>query len=1332
MYRKRTFRETWRTIVIRPFALVFIVLASFSSHAIAPNHVQLELEGCRFGDGVIIADDIDPSIPTCINDAFTKGNLQSGWNELDLVPHRLITSLGTQAAATTTYDVVVSGDTLKGGFPGYDVITPPHVYPGSDASCQVTVGPQYFQPGGGGGGPDGFVARPLKITQAKGTTCEFRWTNRLALGSSQYPGSSLHANLYNENFGTQGVGAKDVSIPVNEILPQELSKNMSADQDSALVWNLKKTANPADLDFGDTCSSENDLYDDTLIRIDWEIVETTPGQLDIITNIYAVNPARRTITIEGKDEIYGTSSTGEDLLTTVLFGPTEVPPNSEETLIATHEIPINSAKTYTSVRDVATATYIDKATGIEVPGDTTAEASADVMTGDVDNQSVYITDHEWIDGSNLSFAVMNVSGANGSFDGGYVLGDKVTELDWTSDLQTSDDYVEFEKRIYLSEPTIVEGKLSDTAKIFNQQDEELAKVTKSVDIMAGATVELTIYKSLSEDVLQAGESATFNFDVKSGGDVKASTSIMLNGTDSGNVTVSGLAPGSYDVLELATTGFTTAVNPKSVAINLPSCVGEVSFVNKPMEPKVKVKKITYPLGNESDWEFSLWKGETKLETGTTDENGQLKFNTELDEGTYEVRETLKNHWKQTDVIDPRNDNSDKVCNFTVDLPDDYNGVKDGYFTCTFENTQDAKVLIRKVVKGPSYLDPKGTFNFEGDLDSFAISTTAFDTPVDSPNGYVYITPRTEPYLVKELDPSGSLFSFTGVSCTDSVVSNSGQVDATPVAAIRVEPGEEVVCTFVNTKEAAPGRVVIRKITKGGIGEFDFESDLNDFSLTTLQQDVAVEKVFEGVEAGLYNVKELDAFDSADGFDLINLQCDDPKEEDGNTTDWNGVPWNGTSTGANISVDDGETVTCTFTNRKRGRIIVDKIANPSDTGQIFKFGSTYAGEFLLKHGEENDSGWLEPGKYGVKELVPEGWDLTKVMCRPDVDDVSAQLVPEVPNPNAVFVNLNAGDVIRCTFTNVERGMVDVVKTLSGNPLGDGDEFTFEIRLGDGTGPAIASATATGPLGAGEAVDFSCTAESFYCMTVGSMAKLPIRKDGEAIQYAFCETGMEPGWQNVEVDEFGTPLVPQNWFVPGGGDPDADNSVECIAFTLKPGETTRFYIDDVPPPGGDARTIGYWKNWTSCDGRGNQDPVMDMNLPITLYEGFTVGTLPLGKESDAQCAIAVDLLDKRHVGIEDEVRDSDKRANDAAYGLAAQYVAYLLNKNAGAYVCAKAVDAATETAYLLDEINFNGQGSYLPSGKKDSDLNLSPKDYKELQDLARELAGILDEYNNNQCH
>ena len=74
------------------------VLAAAAA-TIAPNHIGINLEGCRNG-GSITLPIAGKSI--CPDAAYTSGNLGKGWNELDLVPHRVTTSSGTRPAPRPT------------------------------------------------------------------------------------------------------------------------------------------------------------------------------------------------------------------------------------------------------------------------------------------------------------------------------------------------------------------------------------------------------------------------------------------------------------------------------------------------------------------------------------------------------------------------------------------------------------------------------------------------------------------------------------------------------------------------------------------------------------------------------------------------------------------------------------------------------------------------------------------------------------------------------------------------------------------------------------------------------------------------------------------------------------------------------------------------------------------------------------------------------------------------------------------------------------------------------------------------------------------------------
>jgi hypothetical protein len=110
-------------------------------------------------------------------------------------------------------------------------------------------------------------------------------------------------------------------------------------------------------------------------------------------------------------------------------------------------------------------------------------------------------------------------------------------------------------------------------------------------------------------------------------------------------------------------------------------------------------------------------------------------------------------------------------------------------------------------------------------------------------------------------------------------------------------------------------------------------------------------------------------------------------------------------------------------------------------------------------------------------------------------------------------------------------------------------------------------------------------------------------------------------------------------------------------------------------------------------------LDGNLPQT------VGILNV-----TDCATGVAILDKR------DVNNNRKKANDAAFNLASQLLAYYLNQSAGAYSCAAAASAASAGQSLLASEGFDGSGNFL-----------RPRDAG--YDNANDYAEILDMYNNN---
>ncbi len=218
---------------------------------------------------------------------------------------------------------------------------------------------------------------------------------------------------------------------------------------------------------------------------------------------------------------------------------------------------------------------------------------------------------------------------------------------------------------------------------------------------------------------------------------------------------------------------------------------------------------------------------------------------------------------------------------------------------------------------------------------------------------------------------------------------------------------------------SPAHIVIKKVTVGGDGTFDYTATggiSSAFSITTAGG--TGQTSFSEIAAGSYTVTE-----SAPpaGWAFTNLTCQD--EDNGSSVDLN-------LRKATIDLDAGETVTCTYTNTKLGKIVVEKQTQPDGDTQLFSFTPSYGSGFQLSDGQQNESGFLAAGSYSVSETVPSGWSLMSATC----DDGSS--------PSSI--DLSAGETVKCTFTNAKLGKIIVDKITA--PANDPQSFSFSLTGG----------------------------------------------------------------------------------------------------------------------------------------------------------------------------------------------------------------------------------------------------------------------------------------------
>ena len=95
----------------------------------------------------------------------------------------------------------------------------------------------------------------------------------------------------------------------------------------------------------------------------------------------------------------------------------------------------------------------------------------------------------------------------------------------------------------------------------------------------------------------------------------------------------------------------------------------------------------------------------------------------------------------------------------------------------------------------------------------------------------------------------------------------------------------------------PGTItIVKRVSGGGDGSFDFTGDLDAFTLTT--SGGTASQAFPHIQPGTYRVTEVDS----DDFSLAQITCDDPGD-------------NSVRDGASavIRINGSEGMTCTFTN-----------------------------------------------------------------------------------------------------------------------------------------------------------------------------------------------------------------------------------------------------------------------------------------------------------------------------------------------------------------------------------------------------------------------------------
>ncbi len=279
--------------------------------------------------------------------------------------------------------------------------------------------------------------------------------------------------------------------------------------------------------------------------------------------------------------------------------------------------------------------------------------------------------------------------------------------------------------------------------------------------------------------------------------------------------------------------------------------------------------------------------------------------------------------------------------------------------------------------------------------------------------------------VQELDPPAG-WVFTSLTCSDEDDPSGGSVVVDDAAAIDLQPGETVTCTFTNTKLAT---ITIEKTSDpaGGTG-FGFTATPPFDGSATFTLDDGGSQPFGSLPPNeTYDFAETGLPTADPAWELTDISC---LGTDGAVVD---LP------NASVAVTPlpGEDITCTFSNTQLGRIIVEKQTDPDNDPQQFTFTGAAAG--TIGDGQQIVATDLPAGSYTSTESVPDGWVLGDISC--DDDDSSGDL----DTATATF-NVASGETVTCTFENWALSVIVVKKITDPSPDPTGTAFDFVTNAG----------------------------------------------------------------------------------------------------------------------------------------------------------------------------------------------------------------------------------------------------------------------------------------------
>ncbi len=253
-------------------------------------------------------------------------------------------------------------------------------------------------------------------------------------------------------------------------------------------------------------------------------------------------------------------------------------------------------------------------------------------------------------------------------------------------------------------------------------------------------------------------------------------------------------------------------------------------------------------------------------------------------------------------------------------------------------------------------------------------------------------------------------------------------DGSPVSAIALGPGEDVTCTFTNSK---PGTItIVKDAIPDDPTDFSFTTTGSGLSNFSLDDDgdngngLSNEQTFQLLSSGSYTVTE----NVPAGWAVTDIEC----QTAGGTT------FNVSGNSVTINLAGAGSAECTFTDVILGSITVVKDTVPNDA-TAFSYTSSTLSPNNFQLDDDGDNGNALSNTRAFNNLLPGIYDLAEA-ANPSYQSLG---VCSDGSPVSAIA-LDSGENITCTFTNTKLGTITIIKDAQPDDVQD---FNFTAMFID---------------------------------------------------------------------------------------------------------------------------------------------------------------------------------------------------------------------------------------------------------------------------------------------